>query len=242
MMAALADADPGDLTAHRNLGVVLNTLGRDLLQVGDAAGALAQFRRALPIAERGVAADTASPDARRDLAFTLRFVAAATDAMGDHAAALATYRRAIAVQRRGVTPATMHDGTRDDLAVLYGGTATALGALGRLRRVARRRTRGRVARGHGRHARPDACRDAHAARAPIARAGHRGAPRAREAGVRCVRRSRDVWDALRRSGKLPFADARGPRRRGARARALRWRVMPNGAGRCRVACRARRRP
>ncbi len=85
----LAQADPSNTTAQRNVSVSHNKVGEVLYAQGDLAGALAEYRASLTIRERLAAQDPANAQWQTDLAISCGRVAEAFLALpeGDRAEA-----------------------------------------------------------------------------------------------------------------------------------------------------------
>jgi tetratricopeptide (TPR) repeat protein len=121
--------DPKNISFHRNLAVAHNSLGRDMVLAGDAAGAIEHHRRALSICQTKLA-ETGEEEVKQNTAFTLQRLGEAQLAHGDHVAALENLRRALAVREPTVTADPSNVRAKEDLAVILTDTGKALAAAG----------------------------------------------------------------------------------------------------------------
>jgi predicted negative regulator of RcsB-dependent stress response len=96
----LAQADPSNTTAQRNVSVFHNKIGDVLLAQGDLAGALAEFRDSLAIAERLTAQDPANAGWQRDLSVAHIKIGDVLRDQGDLTGALTEYRDSLAIRER----------------------------------------------------------------------------------------------------------------------------------------------
>ncbi len=121
--------DPKNVNFHRNLAVALNSLGRDMVLAGDAAGAIEHHRRALHICQTELA-ETGEEEVKQNTAFTLQRLGEAQLAQGDHVAALDNLRQALAVREPTVAADPSNARAREDVAVILTGIGKALAAAG----------------------------------------------------------------------------------------------------------------
>jgi tetratricopeptide (TPR) repeat protein len=96
IFAALAEAQPNNAQAKRELGVAHNQLGDLLYESGDVKSELEHYRAALKLREELAAADPANQQLRRDLAVSQGNVGYALAQMGDETGMVENYRKSIA--------------------------------------------------------------------------------------------------------------------------------------------------
>lgn len=121
--------DPKNISLRRNLAVTHNSLGRDLLLAGDAAGAIEHHQRALSICRNGLAG-TGEEELKQNIAFTLQRLGEAQLAHGDHVAALDNLRQALAVREPTVAADPSNARAREDVAVILTDIGKGLAAAG----------------------------------------------------------------------------------------------------------------
>ena len=121
----LAQADPDNLQAQRDLAFGLRQVGDvegnpGTPNVGNLAGALESFERALVIDERVVAADPSDATAQRDLAMGHNKLGDVQQASGDLVGAEKSYRRALTIDEDLVATHPNNLEYRRDLSISYG--------------------------------------------------------------------------------------------------------------------------
>jgi tetratricopeptide (TPR) repeat protein/tRNA A-37 threonylcarbamoyl transferase component Bud32 len=122
-------ADPKNAQFRRNLGVTYNMLGRDLLLVGDTAGALESHRKALAISEEMMAADT-SAHVKADAALSLQRLGEAQASKRNYPSALENFRKALALREPMLVAAPANMQARDDVSSLHANIGNVLSATG----------------------------------------------------------------------------------------------------------------
>ena len=215
LRAELSARDPTNATLRRMLAISHQNDGDFRALTGDSSGALASFRRKLAMDEELVAADPANVQAHGDLGYSTQRIGDILTAQGFHAEALAQYRRSV--------QAYQHDPAADyRLAVSHAGVARAEASLGNRSAAldaVRRAERLTVdvpddpESSHLRGIRAQAYQ--YMAETNVALAMRRGiSPADAQAhwSVACnmFRRSRDVWEDMRRRGILSVTDASKP--------------------------------
>ena len=96
----LAEADPGNAVAQRDLSVSLDRIGDVKLQAGDRAGALAAYEESLAIRRKLAEADPGNARAQRDLSVSLNKIGDVKLQAGDRAGALAAFEEGLAIARK----------------------------------------------------------------------------------------------------------------------------------------------
>jgi eukaryotic-like serine/threonine-protein kinase len=132
MLGQMLSADPSNNLLRRNLGAMINWLGRDQRSAGESALAVSSHRKALDIAEKLAAGDSKSTEHRHDVAFSHYLLAEALSDMKDDSHALSEYN--VAAEQKEKLRAIEPTNTRhaDDLALIYTGTANVLTREGRV--------------------------------------------------------------------------------------------------------------
>jgi tetratricopeptide (TPR) repeat protein len=122
----LLQGDPKNMQLRRNLGVSYNVLGRDLLLLGDVAGALENHRNALALAEP-LSVESPSEEMKADLAVTQWRLGRAQFAARDFESALANYRKALTL-REPATANILNARAQDEVASMHADVGNVLAA------------------------------------------------------------------------------------------------------------------
>ena len=125
----LAQADPSNTTAQRNVSVSHEKVGEVLYAQGDLAGALAEYRASLAIRERLTAQDPANAGWQRDLSVSHEKIGDVLRDQSDLAGALAEYRASLTIRERLTAQDPANAQWQTDLARSCGTVAEALLAL-----------------------------------------------------------------------------------------------------------------
>jgi tetratricopeptide (TPR) repeat protein len=96
IFAALAEAQPDNAQARRELGVAHNQLGDLYYESGDVKNELEHYREALRLREELAAADPTNQQLRRDLAVSQGNLGYALAQMGDEVGMVENYRQSLA--------------------------------------------------------------------------------------------------------------------------------------------------
>ena len=121
----MSAADPKNTLFERNIGVVYNSLGTDLIGAGEAPAAVEQYRKALAIALRLYASDPASAEMKQDVAYTRGALADALREARQLSVAIAEYERAIPVKAELLKSEPENPRHVGDLAAMYSGLGAA---------------------------------------------------------------------------------------------------------------------
>jgi len=123
-------ADPRNNMFRRNLGVVHNALGKDLLKAGKIAEAQEHHRAAVRIVEEAFAAESTSEDTKSDVAFTWQGHGQAQMANGEYQAAVEILRRALALREPSLVADPSNARVKEDVSSIYADLGTSLASLG----------------------------------------------------------------------------------------------------------------
>ena len=224
-LAIVAAADPKNRMARRNAAVTHNMLGKDLLLVGDIAGALASHRAALDVIEQLAAGAAVAGDLKSDKAVAFWGLGNAEAAADNYDAALQHYGEALKLREPVITAEPANARARDDVARIYadmgktlaaaGRTADAMNAFARALPLAEELSAN--APSNARLRARLALRYAEAGRLHLqiarARATEPSEARADWQGARdYLSRSDAIWEQLRRDGRLIPAHAAEPQK------------------------------
>jgi serine/threonine protein kinase len=96
----LADADPKNALAQRDLSISYEKLGNVMLQLGQTKEALEFYQRGLTVSQRLAEADPKNALAQRDLSFSYNKLGDVTRQLGQTKEALELYQKSLTVRQR----------------------------------------------------------------------------------------------------------------------------------------------
>jgi tetratricopeptide (TPR) repeat protein len=126
----LANENPNDALARRDLAIDYANVGDVLLKTGDAQGALRRYRQAVDIDEKLAAADPKDAWARRYLIYNYERLADGFNKTGKRAEALSFYNKALSLAEERVKADPSNARASEDLAEAYSKIAAAHFQLG----------------------------------------------------------------------------------------------------------------